>query len=240
MCRATLPFNFLAIAFLANSFSRAQPTSGPTFDVASVKPSSANENSRASAKGDRVYYNKVSLKTLLGLAYSLKDYQIDGPGWIATRAYDVLANAPDNTPKDQISVMLQNLLIERFQLKLHRETRELSVCELTVGKNPKLKENPQRYNGFVDAKGHREARGMEMSLLATFLTRWLGSPVLDKTGLSGYYDFPLEPSLEERPRAETLPSVFWVMQQIGLKLESRKEPIEMIVVDGGNPMPSEN
>jgi uncharacterized protein (TIGR03435 family) len=136
--------------------------------------------------------------------------------------------------------MLQNLLIERFQLKLHRETRELAVYELTAGKNLKLTENPQRRNGFVDVNGHRVAKGMEMSLLTDHLTRWLRSPVVDKTGLSGYYDFPLEPSVEERPRAETLPSIFAVVQQIGLRLDSRKDPIEMIVIDGGNPVPTEN
>jgi uncharacterized protein (TIGR03435 family) len=221
----------------------AQSTPGPTFEVASVKPAAPSQTpaGRASTSGDRVTMINTTVSNVIGRAYGVKFYQIDGPPWILTERYDILAKAPDNTPKDQIPLMLQSLLAERFKLTIHRETRELPVYELIVAKpSPKLKKTDPSAPFGVDS-GHRELR-TTMPQLADLITRMVGRPVLDKTNLAGWYDLPLELSMEEVGGIDksSRPSIFTSVQESGLKLESRKDPVEIIVVDGGTKTPTEN
>ncbi len=222
----------------------AQSTKAPSFETASVRISPRDGGGYwASNEAGRVTYEKISMKLLLMIAYRLKDYQVEGPPWIVAEKYDIAAKAPYNTPKDQIPLMLQPLLTEKFGLKLHREMRDLSVYELSIGKSPlKLKEAPGN-GSFGIVKGHREAKGMGMPRLAALLTVWLGRPVLDKTVLQGSYNFRLELSKEEAGPAgadKPLLSIFTSLQEIGLNLESKTASVEVLIVDGGNPTPSEN
>ena len=91
----------------------------------------------------RIHYPFTNLKTLLQNAYDVKDFQISGPAWLATERFDIEATMPPETTKEQFKVMLQNLLAERFKMTVHRETKELPMYSLIVGKNgPKLKESP--------------------------------------------------------------------------------------------------
>ena len=223
--------------------SSGQTAKAPSFESASVKPSPHDGRAFwASSEGGRISYVKIPLSSLLIIAYQLKDYQIEGPRWIFTENYDLLAKAPNNTPRDQIHLMIQSLLAERFALKVHRDSREMSVYELTAGKTVlRLKQAPS--NGtFGMVKGHREAKGMSMHDLAGLLTTWLHTPVLDKTGLQGPFDFRLELSKEEAGPAgadKALLSIFTNLQEVGLKLEPKKGPVEVLVVDGGNQVPTE-
>jgi uncharacterized protein (TIGR03435 family) len=229
----------------------AQSTQAPSFEVASVRPAapSTQAGGRASTSGDRVSYINTTLANLLYRAYQVMFYQIDGPSWIRTERYDVIAKAPDNTPKDQIPLMLQALLADRFKLKVHRETRELQIYALIFLKDdPKLEKVEGDAIGGVDlaADGRRRFLRTSMEQLVLYLTSMSGRPVLDKTNLAGAYNFPFELSMEEvgginaSANATPRPSIFTSLQEIGLKLESRKAPIEMIVVDGGAKTPTEN
>jgi uncharacterized protein (TIGR03435 family) len=245
--RIVLAGAFLTLAVFKSAWAQSTSvptTPAPAFEAASVKTSPRDGRGYwASTEGNRVSYLKITVMDVLIRAYQVKDYQIEGPSWIFTEKYDILAKTPDNTPKDRIPAMLQSLLAERLALKLHREMRELSVYELTIGKGPlKLKEAAAN-GSFGIVKGHREARGMGMRQFVAFLTLWLGRPVLDKTGLTSSYDFKLEISREEAGPAgadKALLSIFTSLQEIGLKLEPRKDPVEMVVVDGGTKTPTEN
>jgi len=229
----------------------AQSAQAPSFEVASVRPAtpSTQGGGRASTSGDRVSYINTTLAHLLYPAYQVEFYQIDGPSWIRTERYDVVAKAPDNTPKDQIPLMLQALLADRFKLKVHRETRELPIYALIfVKESPKLEKVEGDAIGGVDlaADGRRRFLRTSMAQLVLYLTSMSGRPVLDQTGLAGAYNFPLELSMEEvgginaSANATQRPSIFTSVQELGLKLESRKAPVEMIVVDGGTKTPTEN
>jgi uncharacterized protein (TIGR03435 family) len=215
----------------------------PTFDAASVKVSPHDGRGFwASSEGGRINYVKITLSNLLIIAYQLKDYQLEGPRWIFTESYDVQARAAARTTKDQMHLMLQSLLAERFNLKVHRDWREMPAYELTTGKSVlRLKDAPP--NGtFAMVKGRREAKGMSMLDLAGLLTTWLHTPVLDKTKLPGTFDFRLELSKEEAGPAgadKALLSVFTNLQEVGLQLESKKDPMDVLVVDSGNPVPTE-
>jgi uncharacterized protein (TIGR03435 family) len=143
--------------------------------------------------------------------------------------------------------MLQRLLKERFQMSLHTEQREMTHYELVVGKNgPKLKEStvgPGEATGAARLDGISSNR-MRMNKLAMLLSRMTRMPVLDKTGLDAFYQFDLRYA-DEVSRApvenQVWPSIFTAVQeQLGLKLESRKGPVEVLVVDHAEKIPSEN
>jgi len=126
-----------------------------TFEVASVKPAAPlvpNGRGMIMFRGPsggpgtkdpgRINYPYMSLKSLLMTAYDVKNYQIDGPSWLDTERFDVNATLPPDTTKEQFRIMLQNLLAERFNLKVHHDTKELPMYALVVGKNgPKMKES---------------------------------------------------------------------------------------------------
>jgi len=202
---------------------------------------------RASFSGDRVTFNNTTLLNALTRAFQLKfASQVAGPAWIFTERYEIAAKAPDNTPKDKIPLMLQALLIERFQLVLHHETRELPGYALMLGKGRlKLVESQDdSKNAVVVTAGHREMKHTDMTTLAQFASQTLRMPVTDMTGLTRYYDFPYDFSMEEtggmttRPEsvnpANSAPSIFTIVESLGLKLESRKMAFDVIVIDGGN------
>jgi len=149
--------------------------------------------------------------------------------------------------------MLQNLLTERFKLTIHREQRDIPAYALVYkSKSSKLEEVPSS-----EVDGHprvitrtgtdsREFKATTMPVLVDFISPMLGRPVLDETGLVGGYNFPLDFSMEElggmngNPAAENRQSIFTLIEALGLKLESRKAPFEVLVVDAGTRVPIEN
>jgi uncharacterized protein (TIGR03435 family) len=245
------------------------------FEVATIKPAAAARPTAPSGPGtsdpENIRYNYVSVKNLLLRAYGLPMQQIAGPAWIDSDRYDVAAKVPPGTTKDQANVMLQNLLADRFKLAVHRETRELSRYELTVGKNgskltPYVEDahEPEREPGkavfgkdgfpvprpggfaFTMGPGSRKLAGRKNSIaqLAQFFSTDLERPVVDKTGLTGEYDYVLKYMPDSAAQSDTpsdAPSlVVAVQEQLGLKLESKKGPVEMLIVDSGQRTPTEN
>jgi uncharacterized protein (TIGR03435 family) len=222
----------------------AQSTQAPAFEAATVRVSAPGTGGgRYAATGDRVVLDRTTLLNALVRAFGLQNRdQVVGPPWVFSERYDIVAKAPDHTPPDQIPRMLQNLLIERFQLTLHHETRDLPAYELVMGKGRlKLVEvkDPPVTNDWVVKGEQREARSVSMANFAGLLSPMLQAPVVDKTGLAGFYSFSFDPTKEET-RREEFPSVFTVLEELGLRLESRKLPLEVIVIESGNKVPVEN
>jgi uncharacterized protein (TIGR03435 family) len=204
----------------------------------------------------------------------VKQYQIFGPGWLESERYDIVATIPDGATKAQFPVMLQNLLTDRFGIALHHETRELPLYELSVAKNgPRLRapaEDPSRHPGTekmtLTAGGfHLEGNAETVSRLAGILENQLASPVVDKTSLSGAFDFTLDFSRESvqnsalsglpppppanpagpvaAPTSDPTeaPSLFTAVQeQLGLKLDKKRGPLDVIVVDQADKVPKED
>ena len=125
-----------------------------TFDAATIKPfeppsgggrmmfGRGGRGGPGSTDPGRIHYSIITLKGLLVAAYNVKDYQISGPAWLDTERFDVQATMPPETTKEQLNIMLQNLLAERFKLTVHRETKELPMYSMVVNKNgPKMKES---------------------------------------------------------------------------------------------------
>jgi uncharacterized protein (TIGR03435 family) len=231
------------------------------FEVASIKPSKPGSDGggiKPLPGGQTYVATNVPVKLMIKLMFHLNDRQISGgPGWLDTDLYDVEAKADGPHSIDELHVMFQNLLVDRFKLAYHKETRTLPAYELVVDKSgAKLTENqspehfdiPVRPRGF----GKLEATHCSMSYFSWILSQRLDRPVIDQTGLTQFYDFKLEwtpelpPGLAARPDvAANLPptngpDIFTaVREQLGLKLDSHKGPVEVMIIDQVE-RPSEN
>jgi uncharacterized protein (TIGR03435 family) len=263
----------MAIPLLCQTLARK-----PSFEVASIKPSDPGQRgSRAQVQpGGRVVISGIPVRDMMTLAYRVRDFQITGgPGWLETDRWDIEARAeegsfspptspPDPNTPDPMSIRLQSLLEDRFRLKIHHETKELPIYELTISKGGskiKLSEDqtfpgqplPPPQPGSVPRGGLRRSPGSMMgaaipiSVIAMSLSQQLGRPVVDKTGLQGLYDFKLQWSPDPSPAAgrdaavdQDGPSIFTALQeQLGLKLDPAKGPVDIIVVDSAQ-KPTEN
>lgn len=229
----------------------------PAFDVASVKPSTdggplININ-LGNVNHGVVTLTNTTLSECIQYAYGLSsEDQISGPDWLRERRLrvDIVGKAPPETPMDQLLLMTQALLKERFQLALHREQRPLKHLELAVAKGgPKLTEvkgdgpSTRVYYG----RGRLHYTHLPMTRFALLLSRQLKEVVVDNTKLGGFFDVDLEWTPDEPapagadPAPDNAPGIFKAMQQqLGLTLEASKGPVEILVVDGAQKIPSGN
>jgi uncharacterized protein (TIGR03435 family) len=235
----------------------------PQFEVATIKPSQSRNPGGSFNVNPSGLVNVTSfpVMVLIQFSYNVPRRQISGgPSWLESDRFDIVGK-PDmeGTPNlSQLRVMLRKLLADRFQLSLHHEKKELSVYALTVAKGgPKLTEvadNPNGLPAFL-GRGGSQGRKVQNSTMAEFATDLQGSitdrPVVDQTGLgSKRYNFILKwtpdaPSMNGATSAppadpDAPPDIFAaIQQQLGLKLESTRAPVDVIVIDHVE-KPSEN
>jgi uncharacterized protein (TIGR03435 family) len=295
----------VAVSILACGPVFGQAPGKLEFEVASVKPAAPQTGGRifvgrqggpGTPDPGRVTFTNTALKQLITLAYDLKPYQVTGPDWLDTERFDILAKVPQGATKEQVNVMIQNLLVDRFRLSFHKVTKEFPLYELVVGKNGhKLKASVEDPSAVSDGPGAGLGRGgpppigkdgfptlppgrrgmlmmskggplriaanvQSMTDLANMLSNQIGTPVVDKTGLAGTYDFALE-FVQDRVGAGGIggalvapgevpgvgpstfdgPTIFGAVQdQLGLKLEQKKGPLQVMVIDRAERVPSEN
>lgn len=228
-----------------------------TFEVASLKPSEPGQRNggiRPAPGGERYVATNASLGLMIAVAYRLKaDQIVGGPSWLGADTFDMNATAGRPASIDELHVMLRNLLAERFKLKFHRENRELPVYSLTVDRTgPKLKEHSFQNAGepWIDVAVEQmvrmklNGRSVTMNYFAFRLSQLLDRPVIDQTELKGDFDFELSytrdlpPGIPEGAQINGAaidtsgPTIFAAMpKQLGLKLEPRKGPVSVFVVD---------
>ena len=233
----------LSALFLSTLFGQG-PAVRPSFDVAAIKPGESKSPLAGIAQisaGGRLDAESVTLKRLIEVAYQSIPFQVTGgPRWIETEKFSIAAKSADETATlAQTRLMLQSLLAERFQLTMHIEMREQTVYRLTVNDKHGLVPAGNR-RGFSakvspDGSTHFAFQGMTMLQLASRLAGELQAIVEDRTGLSGGFDFEMDGTSEKGSFGSAAPS----LPQVGLKLESRKAPVEFLVVDRAE-KPSEN
>jgi uncharacterized protein (TIGR03435 family) len=229
-----------------------QPTGdAPAFEVASIKPAQSTDRGfSVSVSGSRLTITKTDLSFLIRYAYDLRSLQliVGGPGWVRSEQYDVIGKAEGDAKRsaEQFRPMLQALLADRFKLAIHREMREIPVYVLVVGKNgPKMVAVNGADPGPMSSSmtpGHLNAPKLSMARLAGLLGGMpeLQNLVFDETGLTGIYTFTLEWSPDDGRSTSSGPSIFTAVQeQLGLKLEAVKRPVEHLVIDHAE-RPSEN
>jgi uncharacterized protein (TIGR03435 family) len=262
---------FAVLAVIAGSASAQQgdtpaPAQPPlSFEVATVKATTTRPEQgefggiRALPGGQTYKARYVPLKLMMKLMFKITDSQIvGGPDWMNTEMFDVLAKSEKPTTLDNLHIMFQNLLIERFKIQFHRETRTLPAFVLTLdkgGSKMKVNEDPDPFE--IPIKGTPTGpppapptfTGTRCNM--EYFGWWLGQllngiqqserPVVDQTGLKGFYDFKLSfaPDLAGRtgpngepPPSFDGPSIFQALkEQLGLKLESTKGPVVVFVID---------
>ena len=219
----------------------------PDWDVVTVKPTDPSETGgqRVRPAGRRVQLTNTTVEQFLLLGYGVQKSQLMGePEWAKTERWNV-DGVPDVEGEPnwaQIQGLMRKILTERFGLKLHREQRELPVYAMTVAKGgPKMTPNTSDPNGLLDQRNYsvrgrevQNLRNASMADLATILQFRIGRPVVDQTGLKGRYDFNLQWTTDESQlnAPDAPPGIFTAIQeQIGLKLEPVKAPVEVLVVD---------
>src|SRR5215468_3784109 len=286
----------LGISLSAAALS-AQNTARPAFEVASIRPS-AGAPPQGVAVGVRIDGAQLrtaylTVKDYIGMAYRVKLYQISGPDWIGTDRFDVAATLPEGTLPAQIPSMMETLLEDRFQLKLHREKKEFPIYALEIAKGglkmteaPRLAElenadprAPQEFTGGGSNQGVSinlgpgssvsfsnnkfEAKRLTMPSLAGTLERFLDRPILDMTDLKGSYDFSIDVTADDYramlirsavvagvvlppdvlrllDNASSPESLFDGLTKLGLRLEPRRAPLDVVVIDGAIRTPTEN
>lgn len=251
-----------AIAASRSDARQQQPNApSPAFEVATIKPTAPDWNGgryiHMEGAHQFVVRNHV-LRTLIASAYNLNTKAIsDGPAWIDSEHYDIVAATPGDHPPtyDQQMAMLQELLADRFDLKFHREEKQLPIYALKVANGgPKLKTSTASADSFPQGPPplifavalptvHLPAQYATMAELASVFQRAvLDRPVVDETGLTGRYDFDLEftpgdvewngafagrtPTDADKPGLWTA-----IQEQLGLKLVATIGPVETIVID---------
>jgi uncharacterized protein (TIGR03435 family) len=241
---------------------------GPVFDVVSIKRSKSGVGSprMAPSPGGLVATN-VTVKMLIRAAYHVDQSSMSaGPGWLESEQYDVAAKTEQHASEEQLRLMLQKLLADRFQLRVHRETKPGSSYALVAANknSPKLhaadaaectaaarSANPcGRFR--KSAQGQITGEKVSMAEFAHFLSTLIGLPVSDQTGLSGVFDISLRASTDDGANgakskellaselAPDTPSIFTaVREQLGLKLMPAKSAAEWLIIDSAT-KPSDN
>jgi uncharacterized protein (TIGR03435 family) len=248
----------LALAIMAATlWEPAIQAQGLVFEAAAIKPNTSGSGSSSTDSSNGLL--RITNQTLLRMiqyAYNVREFQISGgPGWIRSERYDVTAKPENSVHDQQIRQMLQLLLAERFHLQLHRQTQEGQVYILVIAKAGfKLQPVPESDNSGISSNSNAiktilKGNHATMEELAASLGNRVGRPVIDKTGMSGKFDFELswvadltvhtgatDPGIPD----VSGPSIFTALQeQLGLRLDSQRGPIETMVIDRAE-KPSEN
>jgi uncharacterized protein (TIGR03435 family) len=247
----------LTIAPLAQAQTPAAKKPQLKFEVATVKPSPSGSRGggiRPAPGGERYIASNITLKALITVAYRIRpDQVIGGPGWIDTDIYDMNAKAERPSSLEELHLMLQDLLADRFQLRFHREPKEMPIYALTVDKDgPRLTPHQAQSAGdpwldmtfspFPHTTLH--AKFAPMDYFAWRLSTMLDRPVIDQTNLKGGYDFDLSYTADLPPGLQpgallngeqidtSGPTIFEaIRKQLGLKLEREKGPADTLVIE---------
>jgi uncharacterized protein (TIGR03435 family) len=217
----------------------------PSFEVVTIKPADPNEtNGDFIVGGHRIVIENQTVNDLIYMAYAVHQKQVvEGPAWLGTERFDIdgQADLPGVANLKQIQEMLQKLLSDRFDLKLHHDKRDLSIYAIKVAKGgPKITRSTAT-SSLPSQSGHghgtqqqRKFTNNTMSDFALGMQAYMDRPVVDETNFPGRYDFTLKWTPDNSPNNEpdAVPGLFTAVQeQLGLKLEATKGPADVLVID---------
>jgi uncharacterized protein (TIGR03435 family) len=257
-------FAAIAIALLTagSGFSQTSPANPGrlVFEVDSIKPAKPGGRGggiRAMPGGQSYVATNASVKLMITLMYQLNDHQISGgPAWLDTDRWDIEAKADAPHTHEELHEMYRNMLADRFKLKFHWEKKDLLAYALVIDKSGSkvtLNESPDKFDFPIQGRGFGKLQATRCSMgyfAWSFLSTTLQEPVVDKTGLDKFYDFQLEwtPEIPANLPAEVRanlpqsdgPDLFTALrQQLGLRLERFKGPVDVMVIDSAD-KPSDN
>jgi uncharacterized protein (TIGR03435 family) len=230
-------------------------TSRMQFEVASVKlhtvASPTTGRSGIEETKGLIRIENLSLKAIIQAAYGVKDFQYVGPAWLEGISFDIVAKPPAEYTHQNLKPLLQDLLAQRFKLAIHHESRDESAFALLIARGgPKLREASKPRDYFTVRPGLIACTRASTAELASALARILGRPVADNTGLTAAYDIKVEWTPDQAPPSPTGErtdvsepglSLFTALNdQLGLRLLTQKMPVDVVIVDHVEKMPTEN
>jgi uncharacterized protein (TIGR03435 family) len=243
----------VAVAVLFGAVVLAQGPSAPRvdteFDAASIKPNNSGPGRTSISMPPIGIFRaeNVTLRELIVDAYRVRRFQVEGGSdWLDGDRFDVTARTGDGAARERMHVMLQALLVDRFGLAFHRETRERPIYALAVARDdgvpkPALARSTSAEGSGMDTSGRNafmmiRAKGQSMMQLAERLGNQTDRLIVDRTGLTGNYDFELQFTRDDAVGRSDQPagatSLFTALrEQLGLKLESARGPVEFLVID---------
>lgn len=225
--------------------AQSQAAAAPQFEAASIKPAAPRTGGLRFGGGPgRIHYTSVTLREVISRAYQVQTYQVEGPEWLDTRQFDIVATLPQGAPDSQIPAMLQTLVEDRFRLHAHWEDRSVNGYVLRSrtgrGGNNRLKRSDAPGRGGVAFMGDKlQAVNATMAAFCGLLTNLLGVPVQDETGLEGAYDFHAAVDMENAGSPGTA-SILTAIRDLGLTLDSRKLAMKHLIVDNADRVPTAN
>ncbi len=244
---------FQSAAFLLLAGAAAAQSPQPSFEAADVKLNNSGEARMAVdfQPGGRLAVRNVPLKVVIALAYGVRPEAVTaGPPWIASDRFDMIAKASQTTPAAELRLMLRGLLAERFQLKLHTESRPSTAYDLSVAKSGAKLEpaesaplTQQRCPPAepIEGQKHYVCEHMTVALFAGALQEIavtdIDAPVLDRTGLQGVHNFnlawtPAAPAAADSSAVPAGPALADALEtQLGLKLERKRLSLPVLVID---------
>jgi len=250
----------LAAAIVERAFAAQAPPANPVFDVASIRPSRPDERLEIFVRGRQFVTTASTLYDLITLAYAIHARQVvGGPSWMETEKYDVTAE-PDSEIRpagQQLRLMVQKLLADRFRLAFHRDKKDMSAFTIILANTGiKIAASPnQTANAGVGFQGAGSmiVKSATIADFANFMQRYvLDRPVVDETHLTTKYDFNLKWAANEtqfqgralasepaQGTADASDLFTAIQEQLGLKMESSKGPVDVLVIDSVQ-KPTEN
>jgi uncharacterized protein (TIGR03435 family) len=231
----------------ANLLCAAIAIAQPSFEVASIKLNISGDRSSFTRRGeDSLALQNWPLRNIVLRAYDLKNYALNAPDWLASRNFDINAKASGKVNEKELRQMLQSLLRDRFQMKVHPATKELQAYVLLPAKGG-LKVKPVHDNGVfgVDVSHFPDktivaCRHCTMDRLANVLADHVNLAVIDQSSIPEEFSFRLEWSPDQNAD-DAGPSIFTALkEQLGMQLESRRLPVSILVVDSISQTPTEN
>jgi uncharacterized protein (TIGR03435 family) len=235
-------------------------TAPPAFDVASVHPAAPEDKREGNARPHHIHttpgnvvMRSVGMTEAIQWAYNVESYQVSGPNWMPQTRFDIVAKAGGPATEDEMRVMMQTLLANRFALQAHREDKEMAGMALLVAKGgPKLKAADGEGDSVFEPVPKKMAikfGRMSMHEFAALLSEPMRKPVLDFTEMPGTFDFMLDASKlvppdpapgQAREDNDSYLILNVLPEQLGLRLEPRKLTLNMVVVDHIEKVPTEN
>ena len=254
---APLAFAQVPAAAPAKSYVTGDSNVRPRFDAASIHPNQSVGTNITSVEpnGNGINFVNTPLIFCIEKAYGMKEYQIEGPGWLKDERFDIKAVTTDDSSgaRNQWRLMLQSLLEDRFGMKVHREKKLLAVYTLGIAKNgAKIHPSDPGRSETRGNGGRYEFNKVSLTGFTDTLSAVMDRPVVDKTGLKGQFDFSLQYSgnggpgtkawtAEEKTSDSQSPDIFAALrEQLGLELTLAKEPVDVLVIDSIEKTPTPN
>jgi uncharacterized protein (TIGR03435 family) len=237
------------VLLFALSAAALQAQTAPAFEVSTVRrtagpiPGVPPIFGQQRTTADTLTARHTMLVEIIRRAFGVVEQElVGGPSWIRDERFDIVGKSAAPATDAELWLMVRPLLEERFKLKYHREPREVSGLALVVGKNgPKLTRSEGGSNQISAAGGVITGRNVTLARLAAILSSVMRRPVMDATGLDGTYNFTVDPRPYATPGPPDLPTMMItaIQEELGLRLESRKFELQVMVIDHIEP-PDEN